>query len=219
MNISCEEVANVRNIPGLILMVSCVAATGCGNPEPGRPQFLLDENAPLMPRVHQEKLSVCLRGYERGSPQYANLERWTQTALTAWIDVLAPAVPQDRRASLVRNFEFSAARNPNSPCIGADGATVPRGSIDLIVSYVPTFTRSFTYVEGKDVWVNLASNYNYGTLLHELGHAWGLDDTYLERTGACQQDQPESLMCHSQNGRLLEDDVLGIQAAYRHWQL
>ncbi len=53
---------------------------------------------------------------------------------------------------------------------------------------------------------------NFGTLLHELGHAFGLGDTYIEGVWTCQPGQPPSIMCRipPYNPRLEKDDIEGI---------
>jgi hypothetical protein len=52
-------------------------------------------------------------------------------------------------------------------------------------------------------------------VLHEIGHALGLADTYLEHASGCKEGQPISKMCDSHAGGfgLWEDDYNGILAA------
>lgn len=57
------------------------------------------------------------------------------------------------------------------------------------------------------------SSFSFGVLLHEMGHAFGLLDTYPPRDGG----QPASIMSCSLVGNVLgEDDIKGIQWLYRY---
>ena len=57
------------------------------------------------------------------------------------------------------------------------------------------------------------SPFSFGVLLHEMGHAFGLQDTYPPRDGG----QPASIMSCSLTGDALgEDDIKGIQWLYRY---
>ena len=58
--------------------------------------------------------------------------------------------------------------------------------------------------EGTDGW---------RTTLHEFGHAFGLDDTYIEGVWTCKPGQPNSVMCNTAE-ELLADDVRGIRFRY-----
>lgn len=50
------------------------------------------------------------------------------------------------------------------------------------------------------------------TLLHELGHSFGLRDTY-DGVGGCQPGEPDSLMCHLRSN-LTNDDIAGVTAMF-----
>lgn len=54
---------------------------------------------------------------------------------------------------------------------------------------------------------------SWGTVAHEIAHAFGLDDTYTA-TGACKSGQPdESMMCKPYTYKTpTQDDISGIQA-------
>lgn len=52
-------------------------------------------------------------------------------------------------------------------------------------------------------------------ILHELGHAFGLLDTYEGRGGKCKPNQPKSVMCTANFSEPQSDDEQGIQALYR----
>lgn len=66
--------------------------------------------------------------------------------------------------------------------------------------------------------VNVAPSGWYGSdtvILHELGHAFGLLDTYSGRGGACQAGQPSSVMCYASFMELKPDDIAGMKSLYR----
>lgn len=55
---------------------------------------------------------------------------------------------------------------------------------------------------------------SYETLLHEIGHAMGLGDTYVEGVWSCKPGQPDSVMCHADASDLRADDIRGIRFEY-----
>lgn len=67
--------------------------------------------------------------------------------------------------------------------------------------------------------INTYSSKGYGTILHELGHAFAcLGDTYVSgKAGRCQPGQPESIMCWGNYGKheLYADDIAGIKAMFK----
>jgi hypothetical protein len=82
---------------------------------------------------------------------------------------------------------------------------------------VGTYSPAYTNM-GNVPTVRVASSGWYGSdtvILHELGHAVGLYDTYNGRGGSCQQGQPDSVMCWARYTELTEDDILGIQDVYK----
>ncbi len=119
-------------------------------------------------------------------------------------------------------------------------APLPNGSIrtrfvsslsdaDLLVEVVPPIAgmRQFTTLMpyNRPV-ITLFENHSKTVLLHEMGHAMGLDDTYVAyhdgRTGnltsTCDlyENQPLSIMCLGGNGeyRLYSDDMSWIRSLY-----
>jgi hypothetical protein len=54
----------------------------------------------------------------------------------------------------------------------------------------------------------------YETLLHEIGHAVGLGDAYVEGIWTCKPGQPDSIMCHSDASELRADDIRGVRFEY-----
>jgi hypothetical protein len=89
---------------------------------------------------------------------------------------------------------------------------VSRGQpCDVAVSvgnYSPAYTDMGNL---PSVHINSSGWYGSKTVtLHEMGHAFGLLDTYNGRGGSCQTGQPESVMCRASFTALKADDELGI---------
>jgi len=51
-------------------------------------------------------------------------------------------------------------------------------------------------------------------LVHELGHAFGLGDTYVEGTWLCAPEQPTAVMCNADTDDLRADDIRGVRFEY-----
>jgi hypothetical protein len=55
----------------------------------------------------------------------------------------------------------------------------------------------------------------YETVLHEMGHNFGMGDSYDEANGGCLPFQPPSVMCDSTFTTLQQDDIRGARQAFR----
>jgi hypothetical protein len=75
------------------------------------------------------------------------------------------------------------------------------------------------YVPSEQI-IRLFEGDSFGVLLHELGHAFGLADTYDEDRKGCVAGHPRSLMCPfalwgaRYPESLYQDDVIGIQNSF-----
>jgi hypothetical protein len=57
---------------------------------------------------------------------------------------------------------------------------------------------------------------SYNVLLHELGHAFALGDTYYNgQSGLCQPGQPQAVMCNTSFSALQPDDITGVQSIFK----
>lgn len=64
-------------------------------------------------------------------------------------------------------------------------------------------------------FIQLYRDNDNSMLRHELGHIFGLADTYVDGSGGgCQPGQPYSVMCNSAWSTLQEDDMFGAQEVF-----
>jgi hypothetical protein len=104
-----------------------------------------------------------------------------------------------------------------------------RFEADLAVLIIPKITgkREWTTIGLYDIpEITLYQGHKRTVLLHEMGHAFGLKDTYVvykdpvtgAETAVCDLEgpQPQSIMCLGGNGQyqLYPDDKAGIQQLY-----
>jgi hypothetical protein len=71
-----------------------------------------------------------------------------------------------------------------------------------------------TISEDPHVMINADSEWfsSFGVLVHEFGHAFGLNDTYAGGNGQCQAGQPaDAIMCTPSIGEPRQDDVDGVR--------
>ncbi len=156
-------------------------------------EFIAWDNAQtyLIARA-QSSVTVCLQGSGMTTANRPTREGWFRTAIDAWVD-------------------------------GARGAS----SVALITNANVTFSCSNQHVTvnwssssgranaGKG-FVNLFSGDGYTTVLHELGHVFGIGDTYVEGVWTCHPGQQNSVMCGSGGlfSTLQPDDINAISEVY-----
>lgn len=109
----------------------------------------------------------------------------------------------------IQSFSSSVSTNVSVSTVATDTSC---GVYDLLVRVKGLQGRA--YVQGGVM--HLFGSSEYGTVLHELGHIFGLADTYVEGQWRCERGQPSSAMCShfETGGRLTSDDIEGIINRY-----
>ena len=77
-------------------------------------------------------------------------------------------------------------------------------------------TRAHTYPASYPV-INLGAPDDYASLLHEVGHAFGLGDGYVEGVWQCPGEQENSVMCNAGVEEISEADRDGLRAVRRQY--
>lgn len=150
----------------------------------------------LTSRVKQETMTACLSGVStEGAKAW---EENIKSTILKWVKPLRALTS----TKLVEDVEVTL--NGGSGC-------------DLYVT-VSSNVHSNTNI-GQRPTVNMApSGYfgSYNVLLHEMGHAFGLSDTYTGgQSGRCQPGQPQAVMCNTSFSDLEADDVKGMAAVFK----
>lgn len=165
-----------------------------------------DAGLGLLAHVHSSTLRICLEGSGVNPTTSADYGARILHALNTWIAAVRPAanVPLEPKLTLTcvgtpdLTVDWSAEKETPGVC----GALKPDG-----VCHWESVTDELRVM-------HLLSSTSDRTLLHEMGHAFGLGDTYVVDAGDCQPGQRKSLMCDDRIGHLTPDDELGVQQAF-----
>ena len=87
---------------------------------------------------------------------------------------------------------------------------------DFQVNFL-TASRAHTFPSERPV-LNLGNPADYPAVLHEVGHAFGLGDAYVEGAWRCEGAKSESVMCRPGLEAISEIDRNGIIQVYRMWK-
>ena len=170
----------------------------------GEPQtlpYLFTSWEALMPLVHNPAIRICISGTATNAANMPQRFTQVQSAISKWLLGISDASTKPLVSSsdifLSCNqpdwtFRFWATPNPD-----------PNNPLLPGISGIP-YTE--IYPLGDNVHV----------LLHEVGHLFGLLDTYNSlKPGTCLSNQPDSVMCEqSRSEQLMPDDVAGVLARY-----
>jgi hypothetical protein len=166
-------------------------------------------NGHLIDKVRGPKINVCMSGvvsysfdaqpFVPGSERWNSIVQIVQSSINKWIQPLIGLPGFNMRSGIVfHNLEEG-------------------NFCDLIVNVEPN-PRAHAYFRPVTKIV-LDPNSGIGTTLHEVGHAFGLGDTYSEvesfggNFSYCSHPNPPSVMCKALSD-LEQDDIAGIRALY-----
>ena len=178
-----------------VLLVLAFAILGCGQPadEPSSEvkHILLPPNeVGLTRRIHEEAIDVCLTN---GGENI--IRRFISESIHEWLMPMREINP--RVTNIVR---FT--------CPGHVDITINSGQ-GRAHTYLNRYPAIYIYEEDP---------YLPYKILHEIGHAFGLDDTYEAQGGTCMSEQDSSVMCHANSRFLQEDDIEGARNLFmRTW--
>jgi hypothetical protein len=170
----------------MALLGLTLIASGCGR-EPELPLVERDavrdagDSIGLMRRIQADSLAICLD--ERTAPRKKEVE----LALSLWLRPL-----QDLDRTLAPALRYTCA------------------TPDLTIETEPVLGRAWARISYDHALIHLYSDSYFRTLLHELGHAFGLVDRYKEA------GHPDSVMKLGRYGAavLYPDDLRQIEAGF-----
>ena len=173
----------------------------------------IDLKNSLMPRIKKSSLDVCFDitsdlNPDESQAAFNATKSFAEKALFAWIDPLRSISVEP----LVDKINFFLAMDP--PCQAV-------GDRDLTIKVVVESRAFRDNYSPKERAIEFNSPGEFGVMLHEMGHAMGLDDTYLEYSPVCQNGQPRSMMCPGPRSfatdaptSLFIDDIVGVRASF-----
>lgn len=179
----------------IILLYSFGLGTGCGVDEnESSVKYLLiqggDENhAPLARYVFAPELEICLAGDMSNKDI---LESRIKQAVDIWLQPL-------------REYYANIATSSRISC------SAPH------VTIIASKRTERAYTNPRDGVMRINSNSSLQTLAHEMGHFFGLADTYHPSAdGTCLMGHPDSMMCSPQGkSQLSADDLAAVQHMVR----
>lgn len=132
-------------------------------------------------------------------------------AVTEWTGALQPISPYVTQKVDVLTGDGCIRRIQCGPTLACPDPNY----IHLSVTVVPGLDRAYVSANGTQMHISDRDGYN--VILHEMGHAYGLDDTYIEGVWSCQTGQPSSVMCNATFSQLQDDDVAGFRQLFNRW--
>ena len=181
------------------------------------PKYDLIDNRGLMGAVLEPTIRICVLMQEPASSakppinetQYLESRKADiKNAILAWI---AP----------LHDFVQGAAVSPSIEFLGRDDGCKenPSRLADALFVFEPeTIDRPYVIPEASFIKARIFNDHSYETILHEIGHVFGLNDTYDENAAfTCKWGQPRSVMCPVSGtppSALFPDDIAGIQMAF-----
>ena len=199
----------------VLMGASCVPRGSNSHQEISKPHFIPFSSASQCGFTYgyYPELKVCFDSAGASNAAVERQKKYFTIGIGKWMDALRQIDPRltNRVALSCNNPHFNVTVNP-----GSGIATSGCGQANVFSS------ESSGDESGEDPVLQ-------GTTLHELGHGLaGLNDTYSGRqAGACQDGQPESIMCWGGYGSkkdaqgyktLYDDDIQGIQSQFQKFQ-
>ena len=202
--------------------------------------FLMEEETSLMGKVHYPQWVIyytaryCPHTEEKTlqANHKSKYEKAITQALKTWLRPLAELTDKKLIGSNPDDFvykdydgELAFPDEGTSMPTMFKFASVPaieKGQDSHVLEI--TFGDKGSYFKGRIANPCLNKDNSHKILLHELGHAFGLLDTYEANDWATSGKQPSSIMSasyeHSEEHDLVltKDDVYGIQWLYRYYQ-
>ena len=179
---------------GTMLLVFA-ALSGCGEhtKETSPSQYIIGNSstAGITRKVQAETIRICYSD----SSDSAQHRQDTQDGVMQWIDALR-----------------EISKEPLAKTVELVGSNAPCEAKLYVGNYSPAYTQMGST---PSVHINYQGWYGSQTVtLHELGHAFGLLDTYNGRGGSCRSGQPDSVMCWAKFETLQPDDIDGVRAVF-----
>jgi len=150
--------------------------------------------------VDQGNLRVCIDRSPDTRMSQEVLEGLITNAVQQWVTAVQPNSSQP----LYTEVDFGCETIAN------DGVPL----YDLVVTLYSGSDRAWAHDDMLDLFEDVP-NFTEA-LLHEMGHFFGLADTYIDDgSGRCQDNQPPSVMCNATFFTLQTDDLRGARQAFR----
>jgi PAN domain len=180
----------------------------------------------------QIDVDICGAGLPASQTDRQNLQNDFQNAILAWAEPMRIfGAPLTRtvnvglcgsnirtRTITERDCEFDIETRRVICENSTREERIPPDLNVIMETTIPPSNRSYYSPEAKTV--HLVSGIGYNTVLHEIGHAFGLGDTYAEGGFFCDIHHDRfapastSVMCNANFANLQPDDIAGVQHLY-----
>ncbi len=188
-----------------LLSISFLISCGTGKDTASSVKFepaTLDDHM-LINRVHNQRIEVCVGDYANltANPQLrAEVHQKIEQAIQGWLDPLRQGFPNTHFA---KSIAFACSRRPD---------LVASIGIDIYPPIANDTSRAYCTIGSYETpHCRIRAHDPFGVYLHEIGHAFGMLDTYVEGSWGPKEGQVVATMNESSLGYLTDDDKAGIR--------
>jgi hypothetical protein len=139
------------------------------------------------------QLKIYLYGGDVTASNRASKEALIRSAAMKWVDAVRPVA----KTALIESSDIVFTST----------------SYDLDLNWQGYPGRA--EANGVIGWMVLYQGDGLTTALHEFGHVFGIEDTYIEGGPGCQSGEPHSVMCDCNYTDLQPDDITAIRESFR----
>lgn len=188
---------------GVALGVVAAWLSGCGSmttgekPDVSQVHFITfgPGVSGLVAQAKRKQLSVCLSGVAEG-----DRAAWAEDIKSTILKCVRPL-----RALTSDKLTDSVAVVRSGQACQAEVSVAPNTHSNASIGSRPIVRMSPDGYFGS-----------YNVLLHEMGHAFALSDTYQNgQSGNCRPGQPQAVMCNTSFDDLQRDDIAGITRIFQ----
>lgn len=187
----------------------CYAGSGVAHAQ-GR--FSLLNDASLLRKLNGGKISVCIADEALPASRTLEIQMDVEKAFKVWLHEIEDLLPNKTIAlnfkTVTKDILPVADRLLTNLCDETQDIKIyVRQTIDLSGE-----DREYARPNLASIYLNKSSSAI--TILHEMGHLFGLSDIYIEDVWTCQEGFSNSIMCNSGWGKPVLDDIEAVRRAY-----
>ncbi len=187
----------------------CSTGSGAAHAQ-GRYSILND--AKLLKSLAAENISVCIAHQDLPASRILEVQMDVEKAFRVWRHEIEDLLPNK---NVTLEFKTRSMALPPEGEIEFRPVCDETSEIQVFVVRVIQLNdedREHAYPRDASIFLNKSSKYS--TILHEMGHLFGLSDIYIEDVWTCKDGFSNSVMCNSAWAKPVLDDSEAVRRAY-----